>query len=161
MAAAPGAGNVLLRTSFWLLLGGWVGAWLFFGAVVSRVAFTVLPSAEMAGRLIGPVRGSLHVVGAVTGPVLAALTIALGRGPRLALLPLVMGAVCAFSHIVVTTEISELRDLAFGPAGSEEMAARFRQLHQLSVGLFMAVGVAGIGLAGLHARADSREARLG
>lgn len=160
-AGSRGAWDVALRACLWLLLGGWVGTWLFFGAVVSRVAFRVLPSTEVAGALIGPVLGSLHLFGGLAGVALAALTLALGRGVRLAVIPLVMGAVCVFSHVVVTTQIEALRDLAFGPGGSEQVALRFQRLHQLSVGLFLAVGAAGIVLAGLHARVDSREAARG
>jgi hypothetical protein len=162
MNAAPGnPRDVALRTGLWLLLGGWVGAWMFFGVVVSRVAFTVLPSTEMAGTLIGPVLESLQWYGAGAGVVLMLLSLALGRGIVLALIPLAMGVACLFSHIVVTAEIAELRDLAFGPDGSTPAAARFSLLHQVSVGVFMAVGAASIVLVWLHARADSRGARVG
>lgn len=161
MAAPRRAWDVLLRMTLWLVLGGWVGVWLFFGAVVSRIAFTVLPSTEVAGTLIGPVLGSLHLFGAAAGPALAGLTLALRRGLRLATLPLLMGGVCAFSHIVVTAEISELQELTSGPDWSQEIEARFRFLHQLSVGLYVGVGIAAVGLAALHARADSHDAHVG
>jgi hypothetical protein len=161
---SPPPGNprdVALRTGLWLLLGGWVGAWIFFGAVVSRVAFTVLPSTELAGTLIGPVLESLQWYGAGAGIALMLLTLAMGRGIGLALVPLAMGLACLFSHIVVTAEIAELRDLAFGPDGNTGAAARFNLLHRVSVGVFIAVGVASLVLLWLHARADSRAARVG
>jgi hypothetical protein len=149
MSGTPGnSRDIALRTGLWLLLGGWVGAWMFFGGVVSRIAFTVLPSTEMAGTLIGPALASLQWYGA-------------GAGVLLMLLTLAMGMACLFSHIVVTAEIAELRNLAFGPDGSTEAAARFNLLHRVSVGIFMAVGAVSIVLVWLHARADSRGAHVG
>jgi hypothetical protein len=162
MSAPPGnPRDVALRTGLWLLLGGWVGAWIFFGVVVSRVAFSVLPSTEMAGSLIGPVLGSLQWYGAGAGVVLMLLTLAMGRGIGLALVPLAMGMACLFSHIVVTAEIAELRDLAFGPEGNTEAAARFNLLHRVSMGVFIAVGAVSLVLLWLHARADSRASHVG
>ncbi len=49
-----------LRTALWLLLGGWVGSWACFGLVVVPAAFQVLPSTELAGKLVGPVLGTLR-----------------------------------------------------------------------------------------------------
>jgi hypothetical protein len=162
MSGTPGnSRDIALRTGLWLLLGGWVGAWMFFGGVVSRIAFTVLPSTEMAGTLIGPALASLQWYGAGAGVLLMLLTLAMGRGAALALVPLAMGMACLFSHIVVTAEIAELRNLAFGPDGSTEAAARFNLLHRVSVGIFMAVGAVSIVLVWLHARADSRGAHVG
>jgi hypothetical protein len=147
----------LLRGALWLLLGGWVGAWLLFGLVVAPAAFRVLPSTEVAGALIGPVLTALHLYGGAAGLALAALARALDRPAWLVALPIAMSATCLASHFGVTAAIAEIRDLAFGPGGSEEVAARFRALHRLSVGLFIAVGVAALALAALHAWADARE----
>ena len=57
----------VLRTALWLLLGGWIGAWLLFGGVVAPTAFRTLPSTEVAGLLIGPVLTWLHLYGAAAG----------------------------------------------------------------------------------------------
>jgi len=162
MIAVPGSSrDIALRTGLWLLLGGWVGAWMYFGVVVSRVAFSVLPSTEIAGTLIGPALASLQWYGAAAGVALMGLTLAMGRGVVLALVPLAMGMACLFSHIVVTAQIAELRDLAFGPGGSTADAARFTLLHRVSVGIFMAVGAASLVLGWLHARLDSRSSHVG
>ena len=34
-----GGGSTALRSVLWLLLGGWVGAWMLFGAVVAPTLF--------------------------------------------------------------------------------------------------------------------------
>jgi len=147
-----------LRTALWLFLGGWVGSWACFGMVVAPNAFRILPTTEIAGQLIGPVLGTLHLYGLVAGVALALLAGALGRGRFLMAAPLVMAAMCAFSHFWVSREISAVRPLAFGPGGSVEMATRFGDLHRLSMGLFLAVSAATLLLVFLHARADARAA---
>ncbi|MGI9591527.1 MAG: DUF4149 domain-containing protein [Myxococcota bacterium] len=149
--------GTLLRAALWLVLGGWVGSWACFGLVVAPNAFRLLPS-EVAGQLVGPVLGTLHVYGLVAGVLLAPLALALGRGRLLAIAPLGMAAVCAFSHFWVTPEIATVRPFAFGPEGSVEMVTRFGELHRISLGLFMLVSAATLVLVLLHARADARDA---
>lgn len=146
------------RAALWLLLGGQVGAWVLFGAVVAPVAFRVLPSTGLAGTLVGPVLACLHLYGAAAGVALAGLALGLRRGTTCVVLPLAMSAACLFSHFGVTASIDEIRDLAFGPDGTPEIAARFRRLHQISVTLYLGVGLGALALVGLHARADARAA---
>ena len=147
---------VALRVALWLLLGGWIGAWLCFGLVVAPTAFRVLPSMDLAGQLIGPVLDALHWYGAVAGTLLALLGWALGRGRGLVLLSLVAAALCAFSQLGITPRIAMLRPLAFGPQGSPEIAARFHQLHQISVMIFVFVGLSTLILLAGHVRSDLR-----
>jgi hypothetical protein len=149
--------ELLLRSALWLTLGTWIGAWLLFGAVVAPTAFRVLPSTAVAGSLIGPVLEALHLYGAGSGALLALLAVILGRGPLLVGLPLLMSAVCLYSHFGVSAELSEIRDLAFGAGGAPEFAARFTRLHRVSLGLFLGLGVAAVGLLVLHSRADIGE----
>ena len=150
-----GAGGLWLRAISWGLLGGWIGAWLFFAFVVAPTAFRVLPSTQIAGQLIGPVLATLHLYGAAAGVALAALAWGLSRTGVCLWLPLAMSALCLVSHFGVTAQIEAIRPLAFGPEGSPGMAARFHLLHQLSMGIYTAVGLAGFLLVALHARADS------
>ena len=44
-------GDTTLRSAFWLVLGGWVGAWFLFAFGVSTTVFRVLPTTELAGPL--------------------------------------------------------------------------------------------------------------
>ena len=144
-----------LRAALWLLLGGWVGSWGCFGLVVAPVAFRVLPTTELAGELVGPVLAALHLYGLGAGLALAPLARALGRSPLLMLLPLVMAAACAFTHFWLSARIAAIRPLAVGPEGSLEMAARFTQMHQLSMTIFVVVSAAAVVLVLLHAQADA------
>jgi hypothetical protein len=152
---------VALRIALWLLLGGWFGSWACFGLVVAPAAFRVLPSTELAGRLVGPVLAVLHGYGVVAGLLLALVAWGLGRGRWLALLPVAAAAVTAWSELVITPEIAAVRPLVFGPEGSPELAARFQHLHRISVLIFVCVGFTTLWLAAAHARADAREAGSG
>ena len=148
-------GALLLRSGLWLLLGTWIGAWLCFGAVVAPTAFRVLPSTEIAGTFVGPVLTVLQLYGASAGIALALLALALRRGALLCALPLLLSALCLYSHFGLTAELTEVRDLAFGPGGSEAGAARYNELHRLSLRIFIGVGMAIVGLVPLHVRAET------
>ena len=151
------AGDAWLRGALWLLLGGWLGAWVLFAFVVAPTAFRALPSTQIAGRLVGPVLGALHLYGVAAGIALAAVAWAMARTGACLWIPLAMSALCLLSQFGVTAQIESIRGLAFGPGGSPEIAARFQLLHQLSMGIYTAVGLAGFLLAAIHARADARD----
>ncbi len=148
----------LLRGALWLVLGVWLGAWFLFAFSVAPAAFRALPS-EQAGGVVAPVIRSLHLGGALGGLALALLARALGRGLLHQLVPLAMAGLCLFSELWVTAQIDAVRDLAFGADGNAEALLRFGRLHGLSMGLYTAVGLLAIGLAGLHAASDARGAK--
>jgi hypothetical protein len=152
-------GTASLRAALWLLLGGWIGAWVFFAFVVAPTAFRVLPTTQVGGQLVGPVLRALHLYGAGAGVALAALAWGLARSGVGLWIPLAMSALCLVSHFGVTAQIEAIRPLVFGPAGSPEIAARFQLLHRLSMGIYTAVGGAGFLLVAIHARADARDFR--
>jgi len=146
--------EISLHFFLWLLLGGWIGSWAGFALLVAPTAFRVLPSTELAGRFVGPVVSALHGYGVVAGVLLALLAWSLGRGALLVVLPLAGAAACAYSELAITPQIAAIRPLVFGPAGSPELAARFGHLHQISVGIFLSVGLSTLWLLAAHVRAD-------
>ena len=81
-------GALALRSTLWLVLGGWFGAWMLFAVGVAPAAFRVLPSSEIAGSLISPLLKGLHLYGIAAGLGLSCLSIALRRGLLLSLLPI-------------------------------------------------------------------------
>lgn len=145
-----------LRTALWLLLGGWLGAWLLFGFGVSTTAFRVLPSTDLAGKVVGPILSGLNIYGAVAGIALAPIAAALGRRRALWLTPLALAGLCLYSELVVTPGIREVRNGAFGAAGSVEASERFASLHRQSLALFTGVGLGALALLVLHAWEDVR-----
>jgi hypothetical protein len=152
-------GQTALRTCLWLLLGGWFGSYLLLGAVIAPTAFAVLPSTELAGKLMGPVLTKLHIYGASAGIALAFVSKSLGRGPVLVTVPIALSALCLYSHFGVSAHLAEIRDLNFGPDGTAEVAARFGALHRRSLSIFIGIGLAVTVLIGFHARADSQPPR--
>ena len=150
---------VVLRTLLWLLLGSWIGSWLLFALVVAPTAFRVLPSTHAAGALVGPVLDALHLYGAAAGVALSGLALALRRGRLRIALPLVMAAACLYSQFGVSSELAEIRDQVFGPEGSELLAARFNQLHRISMEIYSAVLVGALVLLGLHAASEATPTR--
>ena len=71
MLSPTSAARPWLRALLWLALGGWIGAMGLFGAM-TRVAFEVVPSPEIAGHLVGRLLEPLLTTGAVLGASLAA-----------------------------------------------------------------------------------------
>jgi len=152
-------GQTALRTCLWLLLGGWFGSYLLLGAVIAPTAFAMLPSTDLAGKFMGSVLTKLHIYGAFAGIALALVSKSLGRGPVLVTVPIVLSAICLYSHFGVSAQLAEIRNLAFGPDGTADVAARFGELHRRSLALFIGIGIAVTVLIGFHARADSQRLR--
>ena len=148
--------EVGLRFFLWLLLGGWIGSWVTFGALVAPTAFRALPSSELAGRVVGPVISVLHGYGTAAGLLLALLAWSLRRGALLVAIPLAAAAACAWSELVITPRIAAIRPLMAGPAGAPELAARFAHLHRVSVVIFISVGVSTLVMLAAHVLADAR-----
>lgn len=144
-----------LRCALWLLLGGWIGAWTLFATTVAPVAFTRLPSPDLAAEVVGPVLAVLHRYGIVAGVALALLAALGRRGALRVVLPLVLALACAVSEFGITPAIHAVRAHAFGPAADAAAAARFARLHRASTALYTAVGVGALVLAVLHARTDA------
>ena len=65
-----------------ILLGAWLGAAVFFSAVVAPAAFRVLPSREMAGALVGAMLPYVFIAGTVIGIAAAALRFGEPSGAR-------------------------------------------------------------------------------
>jgi len=124
-----------------LLLAGWLGAAIYFSAVVTRAAFAVLPSRTMAGVLVGQTLPVLFDAGMLTGACLIALglqrsggavrTASVGGGA-------VIAALSGLARIVILARIARLR--VSMPAAIDSLPATdparraFGQLHALSVG---------------------------
>ncbi len=151
----PTPARILARILLWLLLGGWIGAMLLFGAVVARAAFIAIPDPGIAAHLIGRVLGPLQLSGIGIALVLSALGGFLGRGRSVVAVPLSLGVLCAINHFGVSPAVAAI-DLA-DPALAATAGARFARLHQLSVWLFGATAVGALVLAALHGRRELRQ----
>ena len=146
--------NFMLRTAAQMLASGWFGAMLLFAFVVAPTAFRVLPGADVAGQMIGPVLRSIHLFGLLAGVALAGIAWALGRSRWLIVLPLVLAAGCAFNEFFITAELGNVLPHEMGGPSPEERAARFALLHRLSMLIYTAIGLGVAATAIGHARAD-------
>ena len=150
--------QTVLRTALWLALGGWVGAWAFFAFVVSRLAFQVLPG-DVAGDLAGALLATLHYGGAAAAFVVAGASVALGRRGWVVALPVVLGLLCLGSEIFLSPEVAAVRPSTLGAENTAETQQRFRILHAVSLGLFMAIHAATYILVWGQARLDTLDSR--
>jgi hypothetical protein len=151
--------QTFLRTVLWMSLGIWVGSWAFFAFVVSRITFQILPG-DVAGNLAGLLLEILHFGGAAAALVAAAAAAALGRRGWVIALPLGLALICLISELWISPGIAAVRPSTIGEASTLASGERFRFLHRLSIGLFLAVHFASVILIGLHARLDARLARV-
>lgn len=151
------AGGVTFLES--CLLALWLGASLFFAAVVAPAAFAVLPARGLAGALVGRILPSLFVSGMIVGAVVMALEIRAPRsGGRLRSVGAgLMLTACGVGQFGIGSQIARLREAAGSPiaALSEDDPRRraFGRLHALSVA---ALGVAMV--AAVAAAASARPA---
>lgn len=137
-------------------MGTWVGSWAFFAFVVSRIAFQVLPG-DIAGDLAGSLLTILHYGGAGAALVAAAAAIGLGRRGWSVGFPLLLAILCLASEFWLSPEVAAVRPSTLGEHNTVESQQRFRILHGLSLGLFMAIHLASLILVGLYARRDTLE----
>ena len=152
------ASETTLRATLWLSLGSWVGAWGFFAFVVSRIAFKLLPG-NVAGDLAGALLQVLHLGGAAAALICAGALAGLGRRGLVLGFPILLAVVAVASELLLSPEIAALRPSALGPANTADTQARFRMLHGLSLGLFMLIHLASIGLVGWIAWLEARDHR--
>ncbi len=92
----------VLRFLMMLSLVVWVGAIVFFGAVLAPTVFRVLPSREMAGSVVAPSLARLHWIGIISGIVFAATSLAYSRLSVGAAQPLAPRHLLVFAMIVLT-----------------------------------------------------------
>jgi hypothetical protein len=153
-----------LRFLQFFSLGCWLGGILFFSFVVAQGAFSVLPTADLAGALVGYTLTRLHVIGIVAGCVYllstAALEKSLGALARPASLLVFLMVVCtAVSQYGVISRMDALRAQMGSVAATtpgDPLRAAFDKLHQYSVWLESVVLFSGLASLFLTARKASR-----
>lgn len=129
-----------------VLIAAWLGAAVFFSAVVAQAAFAVLPTRTLAGALVGRVLPVLFNTGMVLGALVWAMEAAWGRGwmSSRAIAAIVALASCAVAQFVVGGRIEQVRAAIGGPidalAVDDARRVAFGRLHAFSVG-WLGVGI--------------------
>jgi hypothetical protein len=135
-----------------LALGGWVGAIIYFAAVVTQGAFAVLPTRDEAGRLVGFTLTGLHAMGLLSAAIFVLASVGLAKGPKTFVAPTVLGVIlmtlltmASQYHVIPRMERlhSQMGSLDQTPA-SDPRRAEWDRLHATSVGMEGAVLVIGV-----------------
>ena len=135
----------------------WIGGIIFFSFVVAPALFSLLPSQELAARVVSRSLGSLHLIGLTCGLIFLAATLLteLKRARVLRLVVVAMILLTAYSQFRITPRMQQIREAVGGPIQAlppqDAGRAAFDRLHQISVILEGVVLVAGIGLVGVLA----------
>jgi uncharacterized membrane protein len=144
-----------LRFVMLLSLVVWIGGIIFFAFVVAPAVFGVLPSRDLAGRVVGRSLGALHWMGIVSGMVYLIASLLYARmssgfahplAARNVLIALMI-VLTMVSLFVVTTKMNALKaDMGVidEVAHSDARRLEFNQVHQWSTRLEIAVLAMGI-----------------
>ena len=150
-----------------LLVGLWLGSACFFSFVVAPSAFSVLPSAELAGNLVNRTLMIVNISGFVVGILLVASSFLPRSSPgalwvwlRRVLL-LVLAAACGVGQFVIALWLTILRGRIGKPiaelALDDPVKLRFDMLHQSSVWVLVAGMIAALAVFFVMTRAGSEK----
>jgi hypothetical protein len=149
-----------------LLLAAWVGAAIFFSAIVAPALFAVLPTRELAGAVVGRVLPMLNWAGLIIALALLAsrrLDQTTTTARRIIAAGVSALAAATACGLLISARIEALRRTMPGPIDSlapgDPLRQAFGQWHALSV-LALAVGIVAATLASL-AMAKRRADPLG
>jgi hypothetical protein len=143
--------TTVVRFLQFFTLGIWIGAIIYFAAIVAPAAFSVL-TADQAGALVGLTLGRLHLMGIVAGVIYLLVTAIWARSAAALLRPapllvLIMVVLTFISQFWVSGTMDALRaqmgSVAATPA-TDNLRASFDRLHRVSVNLELAVLIAGL-----------------
>ena len=138
--------TTVVRFLQFFTLGIWIGAIIYFAAIVAPAAFSVL-TADQAGALVGLTLGRLHLMGIVAGVIYLLVTAVWARSAAALLRPasllvIVMVVLTFISQYWVSGMMDALRGQMGSVAAtppSNELRASFDRLHRISVNLELAV----------------------
>lgn len=125
-------------------LGAWVGATIYFAAVVTQGAFTVLAkNIDEAGLLVGFTLGGLHLMGLIAAALFLAASVALRKSLRAFIEPAVIGVIlmagltiASQGYVIPKMDVlrTQMGSVAATPA-TNPLREEFDRLHRVSVDL--------------------------
>jgi Domain of unknown function (DUF4149) len=165
--------RTLFHSLVYLVLGLWLGALIFFGAVLAPIAFSQLPplfatpaaGIHAAGMIVGGSLVRLHWIGLFCGLIfLVVLVLARAHYRTIipqALLVLVMMLLTAYSQFSIIPRMDTARDSVGGNvdavAANNPGREIFDRLHQQSVHVEALVLLCGLGALAATAHWSRRE----
>ena len=156
--------NQVLRFLQVFALGTWVGAIVYFAAVVTRGAFAVLPNADLAGALVGVTIKGLHGLGIIAAVIYLLASLVLGRSVRALAEPAALGVILMLVLTLASQRIVLPRmDALRARMGSVDATTRenplrveFDRLHRVSVQIESGVLLVGLAALFLTVRGGAR-----
>ena len=148
-----------LRFLQFLSLGSWVGSIIFF-IVFTAGIFSVMPTKDLAGVVVGYSLARLHIMGIIAGCVYlistAAVEKSVGALARPAALLVFLMILCTMASqygVIARMDVlrAQMGSVDAAPTGDPLLAA-FNRLHQYSVRLEIAVLFSGLAALFLTAR---------
>jgi len=145
-----------------LALGTWVGAIIYFVAVVTQGAFAVLSNRDEAGLLVGFTLGGLHLMGLIAAVIFVIASVAMRKSLRAFIEPAVLGVILMAVLTIASQDYvmprmavlrTQMGSVEATPAG-DARSAEFDRLHRASVDL--EGGVLLIGLVALFLTTRSK-----
>jgi hypothetical protein len=165
--------RTLFHSLVYLVLGLWLGALVFFGAVLAPIAFSQLPplfatpaaGIHAAGMVVGGSLVRLHWIGLFCGLIFLVVSVVARAHYRTiipqALLVLVMMLLTAYSQFSIIPRMDTARDSVGGNvdavAANNPGREIFDRLHQQSVHVEALVLLCGLGALAATAHWSRRE----
>jgi len=165
--------RTLFHSLVYLVLGLWLGALIFFGAVLAPIAFSQLPplfatpaaGIHAAGMIVGGSLVRLHWIGLFCGLIFLVVSVLARAHYRTiipqALLVLVMMLLTAYSQFSIIPRMDTARDSVGGNvdavAANNPGREIFDRLHQQSVHVEALVLLCGLGALAATAHWSRRE----
>jgi hypothetical protein len=165
--------RTLFHSLVYLLLGLWLGALVFFGAILAPIAFSQLPplfatpaaGIHAAGMVVGDSLVRLHWIGLFCGLIFLVVSVVARAHYRTiipqALLVLVMMLLTAYSQFSIIPRMDTARDSVGGNvdavAANNPGREIFDRLHQQSVHVEALVLLCGLGALAATAHWSRRE----
>ena len=140
-----------LRFLQFLALGCWLGGIVYF-IVFTQGIFSVLPTKDLTGLVVGYSLARLHILGIVAGCVYLAATAgyeksigALARPAALLVFLMIIATMVSQYGVIARMDTFRLQmgSIEAAPSGSP-LLAQFNRLHQYSVRLEMVVLLSGL-----------------
>jgi hypothetical protein len=144
--------TAILRTVEFLALGVWVGAILFLSLVVAPGAFSILPSRDLAGAMVAMALARVHLLGYVASALFLGASVTRSRSLSALSRPAAVAAILMLLLTLVSQRWvsprmaglrAEMGSVDATPA-DHPLRVEFNRLHQISVGLEMAVLLLGL-----------------
>jgi hypothetical protein len=144
--------KTFLRFLQMLALGGWIGAIVYFAAVVTVGAFAVLPSEDWAGWIVKYTIGGLHDFGIAAAVIYLVAAVLLRKSPAGLASPaaidvdlmLVLTLVSQWMVIPRMDALQARMGSVAATAAANPLRVQFDRLHGISVALEVAILVIGL-----------------